>query len=396
MNSFSRPVYFNCSGCGACAAICPQGCIEMKVNEEGFLQTVVSHDDCMRCDLCNRVCPVLIKPIKDEILDNPKIVAANNLDEDIRALSSSGGIFSVLAREVINQGGKVYGAAFDHDFSVIHVGISNLMDLHKLRGSKYIQSRMGTTYQEIRAELRNGMKILFTGTPCQVAGLYSFLDRTYENLFTCDLVCHGVPSPKVFLNYLTYLRKKYRSEIQSISFRDKRTGWGAYSMAVVFKNGKVYTRTHRQDIFMRGFLRNLYLQPACYDCAFTGFPRWGDITLADYWGVKDIHPEFNDNKGTSLLFINTNRGLDLFNQVSNQVKFTYSTMEDAVKHNYSILNSVKAPANRDTFFMDLDKFPFKIIILKYGLLPLPVNILKILLWTRSKIKFLKNIIGTLF
>lgn len=379
MSTYSRPVGFSCCGCEACVAICPQACLEMLEDRDGFLHPFVVDDGCTNCDLCNRVCPVINPPPQPQALENPPVVAAYSNDEAIRTLSSSGGVFSVLAREVINRGGRVYGAAFDSDFALRHVGVDNLQDLQKLRGSKYVQSRIGTTYQDIRAQLRTNRQVLLTGTPCQVAGLYAFLGRGYVNLFTCDLVCHGVPSPKVFSHYLSYLRKKYGAAIESISFRDKRNGWNSFSVTVAFSNGKVYSRHFMQDVFMRGFLRNLYLQPACYECPFVGFPRRGDITLADYWGVGDKHPEFSDDKGTSLVFINTSKGKGFFDEIEDELTIAHSPREYAIAHNPSITSSYSRPAMRALFFRDLQRFPFEFIMYKYGLVPIPTGILRMYL-----------------
>jgi coenzyme F420-reducing hydrogenase beta subunit len=349
----------------------------MVEDAEGFLYPSIARDGCNNCDLCRSVCPVLNPPSHVGVLDDPITIAAYNDDETIRKQSSSGGVFSALAREIINRGGKVYGAGFDSAFALRHMGVDNLQDLHKLRGSKYLQSRMGTAYQDIRAELRVNKEILFVGTPCQIAGLNAFLGRTYDNLLTCDLVCHGVPSPKVFTYYLKYLRRKYRAGIRSISFRDKRIGWNSYSITVAFVNGKVYSQPFTRDVFMRGFLHNLYLRLSCYECPFVGFPRWGDITLADYWGVEGKHPDFGDDKGTSLLFVNTGQGRDFFDEIKDQLTYMPSTGEYAVAHNPSITGSYSVPARRAAFFKDLQRLPFGSIMYKYALVPIPRCILRV-------------------
>lgn len=349
----------------------------MVEDAEGFRYPAITRDGCNNCDLCRRVCPVLNSPCRVGVLDDPITIAACNDDETIRKQSSSGGVFSALARETINRGGKVYGAGFDNDFTLRHIGVAGLEGLQELRGSKYLQSRTGATYKDVRAQVREGKQILFTGTPCQVAGLYGFLGQAYDNLLTCDLVCHGVPSPKVFAYYLRYLRQKHRAGIRSISFRDKRTGWRSFSITIAFSDGKVYSRPFTRDVFMRGFLQNLYLRPSCYACPFVGFPRWGDITLADYWGVEAKHPAFDDNKGTSLLFVNTKLGRDFYDEIKDQLTTVPSTREYAVAHNPSITGSSSAPARRTAFFRDLRRLPFRFIVYKYALIPIPTDILRV-------------------
>lgn len=293
----------NCCGCGACLQACPQACISMQVDEEGFQYPHVDIGSCIECGLCEKVCPFLTVTAKKPTLHTYAAVNPNELE---RTNSSSGGLFTMLMRETINNGGVVYGAAFDEEWNVHHTSIETLENITLLQGSKYVQSYIGDCYITAKEYLKQGRRVLFSGTACQIAGLKRYLRKDYDNLLTVDVVCHGVPSPLIWKEYLGTLLKK--SSISCVSFRDKCTGWVDYSLTVKFKDGRRYSRMHHEDLYMQGFLQNIYLRPSCHNCQVKGGRSSSDITLGDFWGVGHVLPDFSDDKGVSMVLANTKKG----------------------------------------------------------------------------------------
>lgn len=338
-----------CSGCHACYNACPKQCISMKPDSEGFLQPVIDDSLCINCGLCKKVCPVL-----SEYKGNPKgrAYACINNNEDIRQHSSSGGVFTLIAEYILNLGGVVFGAAFDEDLNVHHIEVTETDTLSKLRGSKYLQSRIGDTYKSAKAYLQDGKPVLFTGTPCQISGLYSYLGKDYENLYTQDLICHGVPSPDVWQKYLDYVKSVNCDTISKNtlpSFRDKSNGWKNYCLSIFLKNyGKLTVPPHK-NLYSKAFLGNLSLRQSCYDCHSKSVERQSDITLADFWGIEKTCPEFFDDKGTSLVLVNSPKGKKLFDAVSTLMLYKEVNTDEALKYNPSAFCSVVAPKNRELF-----------------------------------------------
>lgn len=354
----------DCCGCSACANICPKNCIEMLSDNEGFLYPKVDMEKCVDCGLCERVCPIINKPL---IAENEQIAfAVINKDENIRLNSSSGGVFTLLASEIIKKNGVVFGVALSEDSkSVSHISVQTLEELELLRGSKYVQSKIGNTYSQVKAFLEKGEKVLFSGTPCQISGLYAFLNKEYENLFTCDLICHGVPSPLVWGKYVDLQEKKAASKTRRTFFRHKKYGWKMYSIQFIFENCTEYIQIINDDLYMRGFLANLYLRPSCYDCKFKGTKRPSDITLADFWGVENVCPEMYDNKGTSLLILNSEKGKKLFSLISDSTVNKQVDLNTAISFNSAAIKSVSMPKKREDFFADLNNIPTKRLFGKY-------------------------------
>lgn len=347
-----------CSGCFACASVCPVNCIEMKTDSEGFWYPQIDTAKCKNCGLCEKVCKMRL-----QVKKNPKgtAYACINTDETVRRKSSSGGVFTLIAEYVIKKGGVVFGAAFDEDWNVKHIAVSKTEDLEKLRGSKYLQSKIGTSYTEAKKYLEEGRLVLFTGTPCQIAGLSAFLGKKYENLILQDLICHGVPSPKVWQIYLQERKSAACSTFRRKSkpdFRRKAKGWLRFSLSLPFDNESEYQETLDKDTYMKVFLSNLSLRPSCYDCQTKSLERQSDITLADYWGVKDLEPEMFDDKGTSLVFVHSQKGEELFRAVSESVKWKKTDIDKAVLYNSSAVESVKEPKNRTAFFKELGQGSF--------------------------------------
>lgn len=370
-----------CCGCEACANKCPKNAITMVEDEYGFRYPKVNKDLCINCDLCRKACPI----IKNENRENEKLVyACYNKNEDIRRQSSSGGVFTLIAEYILKNDGIVIGAMFNKNFGVYHNYIEKVEDLPKLRTSKYIQSVIGETYRQAEQFLKDGKKVLFTGTPCQVEGLRTFLGKEYENLYTQDIICHGVPSPKVWKKYLEFVNKKMGDKPVSVTFRNKDKGWRDYSLNIQYKNKK-YNKTHLDDEYMRAFIKKLSLRDSCYKCAFKKENRLSDITLADFWGISNVMPEMNDNKGTSLVIVNTKKGKKLYNSIEKEIIQKQVDFYTAIKYNPSMTQSVSMNKNRDKFFENLEKEEFNKLVNKY----VPKESLIVKLKRKAK-KIIKN------
>lgn len=339
-----------CCGCNACVQRCPKQCIAVQEDEEGFLYPIVDLSICIDCGLCEKVCPV----INQESERNPiEVFAAVNKDDSVRMQSSSGGIFTALAEKIIQEKGVVFGARFDEKWEVMHDYTETIEGLKAFRGSKYVQSRIGDTFSQAEFFLKTGRKVMFTGTPCQIAGLRLFLRKEYENLLAVDIICHGVPSPMVWRKYLGEKIQQGGLEcIQSISFRNKNTGWKNYSFQIEYDKNHLkssFSEYASQNIFMKGFLADLYLRPSCYACPSKKLKSGSDITLGDFWGIQHIKPELDDDKGISCILVNTNKGLLYFKLLS--LMRIESTFRDVLNGNISITESVKVDENkRDKFF----------------------------------------------
>lgn len=352
----------NCTGCYACFNICPVNCISMESDEEGFEYPRIETNKCIKCGKCVDICPILNSIDVD---NNPVAYACINEDESIRLESSSGGIFSLIAEKVIKNDGLVFGAEFNKNFEVEHNFVESENGLGKFRGSKYVQSKIGDTYKKAEKFLLSGRLVLFTGTPCQIAGLKSYLGHSYDNLLCLDIICHGVPSPEVWKKYIEYREEKAGSKTQRIAFRRKDEGWKRFSVSFLFKNDTEYRKTLDKDLYMRAFLKNVCLRPSCYDCKFKTIHRQSDITLADFWGIGNLFPEMDDDKGTSLILVNSNAGKILFEQIKEKTLFKKVDVNKAILYNSSAVRSVKYNPNREKFLRDKDIATFGCLVKKY-------------------------------
>lgn len=381
-----------CSGCHACFNICPKNCIQMIPDEEGFLYPHVDKGQCIKCGLCENICPIIHKlQTNDSVTTNA--IAAINLNEDIRLRSSSGGIFTLIAEEVLNQGGVVFGAAFTEDFKAVHhIRVNNSGNLKKLRGSKYVQSNINDTYKQAKNFLDTGFKVLFTGTPCQIAGLYSYLQKDYKNLYTQDIICHGVPSPMLWEKYVEERETKSASKTQQIFFRYKKYGWKIFSVLFKFSNNKSYVKTLREDSFMRLFLSNTCLRPSCYNCSFKSIHRPADITLADFWGIQNVLPEMDDDKGTSMILIHSEKGKQLISNINNYIKSKDISIDIVEKYNPSVIKSVDYNKNREEFFSKLESKRINSLAKEYCKVPLKVKAKSIIMSTKPGRKLINFIL----
>ncbi len=368
-----------CCGCNACVQRCPKQCISMLEDSEGFLYPEVDKTLCIDCGLCEKVCPVINQGSIREPLE---VYAAKHPNEEIRLQSSSGGIFTMLAERVIDKGGVVFGAAFNQEWEVEHQYTDKKDGLAAFRGSKYVQSKIGETYKQAEAFLKQGREVLFSGTPCQIRGLKLFLRKEYGNLLTVDFICHGVPSPGVFRSYLKEEKEKLAHqreeknsvsssiiplserdslvvntddvEIEAISFRDKAKGWKKYSFVLVLskvsaegeKNTVSSSYIAQQNPYMYGFLSNVYLRPSCHSCPTRNLKSQSDITLGDFWNVENWSPEVFDDKGCSAVLINTKKGLESVDKE----QFLLSDYTTVLQGNPSLINDTIRPVQSRRFW----------------------------------------------
>lgn len=346
-----------CVGCSACKSKCPKNCIDLKPNGEGFLYPQIDYNKCVKCGLCDKVCPVLRKKDNGSNYEI-KTYAVKHKDESIRLNSSSGGAFSLFAKYVLEKQGVVFGAAFSESFKVKHDFIENVGDLNKFQGSKYVQSDIGDNYVKAERFLQKGRLVLFPGTPCQVAGVKAYLGKDYENLITVDFACHGVPSPLVWEKYLNFLQKQYGAKIKDAKFRNKTYGWDDFALSVSFSTGERLCESHKTNDMMKVFLKNYCLRSACYNCQFKGIKGDSDITLCDFWGVKESYPELYDKSGVSLIMINGLRGEDLFDKVKNLAYVQKVDTDKGIKYNSAIVKSVMRPVERDIFIKQIKSKSF--------------------------------------
>lgn len=355
-----------CCGCCACVDICNHNAITLKTDIEGFWYPNINKDKCIECGLCEKVCPIINKA-KPDRFTKPKVFAAYNKDEKIRIDSTSGGLHSALANALYSKNAYVSGAIYNTDHTVSHIVSPEKELLPQIRSSKYLQSSMLGQYKKIRSLLKKGEKVFYCGTPCQVHALYNFLDKDYPNLITCDFICRGVNSPKVFLSYMNMLEKAYGAKATKIKCKNKKWGWHNFSMQVDFANGKQYCKDRWHDLYFIGYLEyGNFARPSCYKCQFKGFPQKSDITLADFWGIENIDSTMDQDKGTSLVLINSQKGYELFESIQNNIIWKEFTMEDAQKNNPAMNSSLKPISkNRDEFFLAIDKYPFDEVAKKF-------------------------------
>lgn len=344
-----------CCGCRACEQSCPLGCIHMEADEEGFAYPVIDEKKCIGCGICHKICDGLgIEREEGKQQTGIQAYAVKNKDVEIRRMSSSGGVFYELAREIIDRDGKVFGAVFDAAFRVVHVGTDEQGILKCMCGSKYVQSDTKRTYTEVRNLLENGKWVLYSGTPCQIAGLKSFLKEKYERLVNVSVICHGVPSPLVWETYLEMKEKEHRGrKIEDIEFRNKANGWRNFAFSVTFASDDVERTGFRDDLYMQGFLQNLYLRPSCYECRAKHTEQNADIILGDYWGVDAYHSDFSDDMGISAVIINTEAGEQVWKSVKDKFDMEITKSGHIESGNRTLSKSVPANLRRGKFFNDI-------------------------------------------
>lgn len=347
----------DCCGCHACYNVCPVQAVHMKSDDEGFLYPFIDKDKCIDCGKCKKVCPTLhIPPI------NPyeEAYACYAADNEEHMSSSSGGVFAVLARQVLKEGGVVCGAAFDESMVLKHILIENESELSKLKGTKYVQSTIGNAYSETKKVLKTGKLALFSGTPCQVAGLKAFLGKEYDNLLTIDLICHGVPSPEVWQDYLRELGGN--TKVRYVNFREKTKNSSETYIAYYLEDGTVIKESKAESLYMRGFLQNAFLRPSCFSCSFKGAKRCSDITIGDFWSATEFHPNLANNAGVSAAVIHTDKGKLWFEKIASLLCLEKGTTQEVVHWNECLLASVPTTEKRAEFYVKWKDLPLRDVL----------------------------------
>lgn len=345
----------DCCGCHACVSVCSKRCMVMIPDEEGFLYPRIDTSVCVDCGLCEKVCPVIHQGLERSPL---KVYASRNRNERILLESSSGGVFSLLAEKTIVQGGVVFGVKFDEAWNAVHAWTDTVEGLRAFRGAKYVQSRVGNAYREAKHFLVQGRKVLFSGTPCQIAGLKRFLRKEYEGLLTVDIVCHGVPSPLVWQSYLSSLLLE-GERITSISMRDKKEGWKRYRMEIRTENRLLYAGRAADNLYSKGYLADLFLRPSCHACPARKGKSGSDLTIGDFWGIHTCYPGFDDDKGTGLVLIHTQKGLNHYRGLDvYQIRTSY---ELGMNGNPCLERSVPMTGFRTTFWKRFPEEGVKVI-----------------------------------
>ena len=371
----------DCTGCGACINSCAHEAIQMTCDLEGFMHPLINHDKCIGCGLCEKSCPILHNSTLFSNNPAPETYVAWAKSNAIRCNSSSGGIFSVISDYILNNGGIVFGATMEPDHTVRHIAVSSNEDLNRLRGSKYVQSDINNTFKQAKHHLQQGGKVLFTGTPCQIAGLRQFLRKEYDNLFLVDIFCHGVP-PQRFLHETTELLPKARYDTSSeISFRDTN-GWRC-----IFQYGEKTVRLN-DDIYFMSFMKSLDFREGCYRCPFARLPRQGDLSIGDFWGIGKYTPFKGGDvsKGASCVLVNNDKGKRVWNAVKNTMFREERELSEAKIENPNIYRASTRPKERDTFFSDFKSMSLKAFAKKYHLHEQRPFFMRVLHFLRRKIK----------
>ena len=322
-----------CTGCTACVNVCVYNAIEIVQDCNGFLYPIINENECVGCGLCEKRCPVL-SPLSFDNAITPRAFALWSVPD--RTVSSSGGAFSAFARKILDNGGIVFGAAFDEKLRCHHIKVDKLEELPPLRGSKYVQSELDGVFLEVKDCLKNGQQVLFTGTPCQIAGLYAYLHKDYDNLLTLDLACHGTPSNAVFQSYLSKLRTLKKCKISSFEFR-RRNGWGIAPS--ISDRGKLIPIFDIENVYMCAFEKAALFRQSCYICPFAKLPRVGDCSIADFWGIGRHGKPFKHNvlRGVSLVLVNNARGMDAIMKLENVFR-EERTLEESLVENLNIIH----------------------------------------------------------
>lgn len=342
-------IQLKCVGCRSCEQSCPKECITMIENNEGFLYPKIDEKMCIECQKCINVCPVKRKELHRN--ESKSIFAWKNKNEKDIMCSASGGIADSITKTILKESGVVFGAAYDKNLEVRHIEITEDKERHRLQSSKYVQSDVNNSFTKVKARLVEGKKVLFTGTPCQISALYSYLGGDKEGLYTIDLICHGVPSPKLFKKYIDYQEKKLGEKIIEYNFRSKdKRGWG--TQYILKTKTKTKTKTLILDKYGKHFMLGDCYRECCYECEYANVRRVGDITVGDFWGIAKTHPKFNSPLGVSTILINTEKGRELFEKTKELGSFEKATLNEALIKQTNLIRPTKRPKQRNEFYIN--------------------------------------------
>lgn len=351
-----------CTGCTACMNICPKEAIKMKADKEGFLYPYIDKKKCIECGLCERSCPILRKNVSYSM--NPIVYAVKNKRDSVRKVSASGGVFSAISDWILKEGGSVYGAIFEENFEVVHVRAQDDYVRDQMRGSKYVQSKLGPIFQKVKQDLERGQKVLFSGTPCQVDGLKHYLGKDYDTLYLCDIICHGVMSPYILRDFIKLLREKFHTMITSICFRDKKEDWMNQRWIYCLKG----RRERVDDVYLlklkKLYRDHLVIRPSCYECQYTNLNRISDITIGDYWGIDEAVPGFRDSLGVSCILIHTDKGKDLFKSILEELEVIQTPVKKCMQP--QLMYPPEMSEKRDEFWEYYKKHSFGKALNRYA------------------------------
>lgn len=348
-----------CCGCGSCALACPAQCIQIQKNEDGFWTAKVNESLCVDCGLCRKICPVVNTELPKEAQNNQTYYAAVSKNKEFYQKSSSGGVFSAVAEKILSVKGSVFGCGYDRNLNPCHREVTELQDLESIRRSKYVQSSMGTTYNIVKARLEEGRQVLFCGTPCQVAGLKNFLRKKYDNLFTIDLICHGVPSVDLFQKNLQFVESKRRKKIQRFDFRLKtENSLDCFQYVYTFEDGKQETGPYYNDAFYDLFYDMKSLNDICYSCPYSTLARCGDFTIGDYaWG-KPYHPEFSQCREVSCILCNTEKGSRMLKSLTSELLISPTDLNWILERNHNLKRPTLRPAGSEKLYFNIRKIGY--------------------------------------
>lgn len=373
----------DCCGCTACESVCGVHAITMKPDAEGFLYPEVNNEICINCSVCEKVCPVIGRDLNPPVGIPLKVFALHNKDKDIWFKSSSGGVFHALCINCLNRGGIVFGAEYNDNLTVVHRGEITEEGILKFRGSKYVQSDLVGIFREILGNLKVNKEVLFSGTPCQVEGLKRYLRKPYSNLMTVDILCHGVPSPKIFSDYIKFVNRYSLGRLENINMKDKTYGWGYQNLRLFFNGNITEFNSPTSNLWNRIFYDHIANRPSCSACRFTNFQRPGDITIGDFWGIEKSHPGFNSSNGVSLLLVNSNKGLITWRDVAEQFNYIESSIEECSQS--ALCHPQSDADDRSMFWNEYYKSGFnKAISKRYG-------ITRMTLYKNGVLQFIKSI-----
>lgn len=366
---------YKCNGCGICTLVCPKKCIHMEQDKEGFFYPAIDENLCIKCGRCKNIC----SNCKKNNNYKQKAFIAINKNEKEREKSASGGMFIILARYVIEKNGIVFGAEYDSELNVRHGEADTLKKCKNFMGSKYVRSDMTGIYNKVENYLKQDKYVLFTGTPCQCNALKIYLNKEYDKLILCDIICHGNPSPKVFKKYKEELEKNKKIKVKDIKFRSKENGWNNSTPIIEYDNGEKV----EDPIFYQAFISELISRPSCYRCPFVSKDRISDFTIGDMWGIEKISPNMNDNKGVSLFLVNSDKAIEILSEIEKNIKLEEVDIKLAFSYNHN--KNVRPNLKRDKFFGKVDNSKSIIRLMKkYSKGPLPIRLRNKIIKNRSK------------